>query len=239
MRINLTSSLSESIATWSTMLYWRNYSTAHLICVSVFADEGATADMDQATNPESLKECHELYNSLESWMQRSPGLPSRVHSGNTIYAKAAQVCSCRKFKPSWSFFFLMQLERSFCFEKSLKSIQQTRRCSNVLEPFSIFVCNVPHAKWVWSEHVSLLHQPAGHPLIFASSLIWPVIIAGSHIYGADRTLVTEIFEAFRWVLVWLLRLISGLFIPCRTQCCYEVDTSEEIVQRVRPANGIF
>lgn len=161
-----------------------------------------TADMDQDTNPESLKECHELYNSLESWMQRSPGLPSRVHSGNTIYAKAAQVCHLVVENSSLpDHFFLMQLERSFCFEKSLKSIQQTQRCSNVLEPFSIFVCNAPHAKWVWSEHVSLLHQPAGHPLIFTSSLIWPVIIAGSHIYGADRTLVTEIFEAFRWVAV--------------------------------------
>jgi hypothetical protein len=32
-----------------------------------------------------------------------------------------------------------------------------------------------------------------------TSLIWPVIIAGSHTYGTDRTIVTEVFEAFRYV----------------------------------------
>lgn len=33
----------------------------------------------------------------------------------------------------------------------------------------------------------------------SSSLIWPVIIAGSHMYGDSRTIVLDIFEAFRFV----------------------------------------
>ncbi|KAH9949554.1 fungal-specific transcription factor domain-containing protein, partial [Amylocystis lapponica] len=43
-------------------------------------------------------------------------------------------------------------------------------------------------------------------------LNWPVIIAGSQMFGADRTRVLDIFEAFR--------------------CCYEIETSEHIVLQV-------
>ncbi|KII92890.1 hypothetical protein PLICRDRAFT_37687 [Plicaturopsis crispa FD-325 SS-3] len=45
-------------------------------------------------------------------------------------------------------------------------------------------------------------------------LIWPVIIAGSQTYGNGRQRVAQIFQAFR------------------TQCCYEIDTSEQIVLQV-------
>ncbi|PIL36188.1 transcription factor [Ganoderma sinense ZZ0214-1] len=45
-------------------------------------------------------------------------------------------------------------------------------------------------------------------------LTWPVIIAGSQLYGADRARVLSIFELFR------------------TQCCYEIETSEFIVRQV-------
>lgn len=45
-------------------------------------------------------------------------------------------------------------------------------------------------------------------------LIWPVIIAGSHMYGDDRAKVLDVFEAFR------------------TQCCYEIDTAEQVVRQV-------
>ncbi|KAI0374028.1 hypothetical protein BV20DRAFT_961978 [Pilatotrama ljubarskyi] len=45
-------------------------------------------------------------------------------------------------------------------------------------------------------------------------LTWPVIIAGSQLYGADRPRVLSIFELFR------------------KQCCYEIDTSESIVLQV-------
>ncbi|KAI0745764.1 fungal-specific transcription factor domain-containing protein [Earliella scabrosa] len=45
-------------------------------------------------------------------------------------------------------------------------------------------------------------------------LTWPVIIAGSQLYGADRARVLSIFELFR------------------TQCCYEIETSEFIVKQV-------
>ncbi|KAI0630369.1 fungal-specific transcription factor domain-containing protein [Trametes polyzona] len=43
-------------------------------------------------------------------------------------------------------------------------------------------------------------------------LTWPVIIAGSQLYGADRPRVLSIFELFR--------------------CCYEIETSESIVLQV-------
>ncbi|KAI0743550.1 fungal-specific transcription factor domain-containing protein [Daedaleopsis nitida] len=45
-------------------------------------------------------------------------------------------------------------------------------------------------------------------------LNWPVIIAGSQVYGADRVRVLSILELFR------------------TQCCYEIDTAELIVREV-------
>ncbi|KAI0780049.1 fungal-specific transcription factor domain-containing protein [Fomes fomentarius] len=45
-------------------------------------------------------------------------------------------------------------------------------------------------------------------------LTWPVIIAGSQLYGTDRARVLSIFELFR------------------TQCCYEIETSEFIVRQV-------
>jgi hypothetical protein len=45
--------------------------------------------------------------------------------------------------------------------------------------------------------LSYVLQLPGFDLQF--SLIWPVIVAGSYMYGTDRILVTEIFEAFRWV----------------------------------------
>ncbi|RPD74317.1 hypothetical protein L226DRAFT_463926 [Lentinus tigrinus ALCF2SS1-7] len=45
-------------------------------------------------------------------------------------------------------------------------------------------------------------------------LTWPVIIAGSQLYGADRAQVLSIFELFRM------------------QCCYEIETSEFIVRQV-------
>ncbi|EJF65313.1 hypothetical protein DICSQDRAFT_132897 [Dichomitus squalens LYAD-421 SS1] len=45
-------------------------------------------------------------------------------------------------------------------------------------------------------------------------LTWPVIIAGTQLYGIDRARVLSIFELFR------------------TQCCYEIETSELIVRQV-------
>ncbi|TBU33811.1 fungal-specific transcription factor domain-containing protein [Dichomitus squalens] len=45
-------------------------------------------------------------------------------------------------------------------------------------------------------------------------LTWPVIIAGTQLYGTDRSRVLAIFELFR------------------TQCCYEIETSELIVRQV-------
>ncbi|KAI0823645.1 fungal-specific transcription factor domain-containing protein [Trametes gibbosa] len=45
-------------------------------------------------------------------------------------------------------------------------------------------------------------------------LTWPVIIAGSQLFGADRPRVLSIFELFR------------------KQCCYEIETSESIVLQV-------
>ncbi|OSD06877.1 hypothetical protein PYCCODRAFT_1431066 [Trametes coccinea BRFM310] len=45
-------------------------------------------------------------------------------------------------------------------------------------------------------------------------LTWPVIVAGSQLYGADRPRVLSIFELFR------------------KQCCYEIETSESIVLQV-------
>ncbi|TFK54197.1 hypothetical protein OE88DRAFT_1654737 [Heliocybe sulcata] len=45
-------------------------------------------------------------------------------------------------------------------------------------------------------------------------LNWPVIIAASHAFGACRRQVLDLFEAFR------------------AQCCYEIDTSEQIVLEV-------
>ncbi|TFY69156.1 hypothetical protein EVJ58_g574 [Rhodofomes roseus] len=45
-------------------------------------------------------------------------------------------------------------------------------------------------------------------------LNWPVIIAGSQMYGSDRTRVLAVFESFR------------------KQCCYEIETAEYIVLQV-------
>ncbi|EIW63305.1 uncharacterized protein TRAVEDRAFT_161504 [Trametes versicolor FP-101664 SS1] len=45
-------------------------------------------------------------------------------------------------------------------------------------------------------------------------LTWPVIIAGSQLFGAERPRVLSIFELFR------------------KQCCYEIETSESIVLQV-------
>jgi len=45
-------------------------------------------------------------------------------------------------------------------------------------------------------------------------LNWPVIIAGSQMFGSDRTRVLAVFESFR------------------TQCCYEIETAEYIVLQV-------
>lgn len=64
-----------------------------------------------------------------------------------------------------------------------------------------------------------------------SSLIWPVIIAGSHMYDDNRSTVLDVFEAFRFASLYLLAygILTDL---CRVQCCYEVDTAERIVQKV-------
>ncbi|RDX55109.1 hypothetical protein OH76DRAFT_1339762 [Lentinus brumalis] len=51
-------------------------------------------------------------------------------------------------------------------------------------------------------------------------LTWPVIIAGSQLYGADRSQVLSIFELFRYGPELVL------------SCCYEIETSEFIVRQV-------
>jgi len=48
----------------------------------------------------------------------------------------------------------------------------------------------------------------------AVDLIWPVIIAGSQLFGTDRNMVIEVLDSFRG------------------QCCYEVNTAEQIVLQV-------
>jgi len=45
-------------------------------------------------------------------------------------------------------------------------------------------------------------------------LIWPVIISGTQVYGTNRTVVMDILDGFRG------------------QCCYEVDTTEQIILQV-------
>ncbi|KAL6310354.1 fungal-specific transcription factor domain-containing protein [Sparassis latifolia] len=49
-------------------------------------------------------------------------------------------------------------------------------------------------------------------------LTWPVIIAGSQMYGADRTRVLAIFQVFRYVIM--------------SHRCYEIETAEHIVFQV-------
>lgn len=51
-----------------------------------------------------------------------------------------------------------------------------------------------------------------------TSLVWPVIIAGSNMYGANRNTVLDVLEAFRYIfqcLIYRLMLIGVAdFIDC-------------------------
>jgi len=149
---------------------------ALLARLTLFASRVAWAkeQSGQVLNEANLKECHELYNSLERWAQRSPDMPARVHTGNAIYAKASQIML-------------------------LREILEVDPTDSVVQQCAQTVINL------------CLECTASK---MGLDLIWPVIISGSHLYGTDRIMVTEVFEAFR------------------TQCCFEVDTAKEIVQQV-------
>lgn len=52
------------------------------------------------------------------------------------------------------------------------------------------------------------------------SLNWPVIIAGSQMFGSDRTRVLAVFEMFRFVLRNLPCIPALLTLLVRTQCAW-------------------
>ncbi|KAF9222571.1 hypothetical protein BS17DRAFT_802813 [Gyrodon lividus] len=45
--------------------------------------------------PDITSECHELYHLLESWADPRENIPGRVHTGNLVYQKAAQILLLR------------------------------------------------------------------------------------------------------------------------------------------------
>ena len=182
------------------------------------------------TNLNNLKECRELYNSLESWRQGIPGLPARVYSGNIIYAKASQVCRfVRTPKPIWFSFDIAKillLRDIFRFDPTDSIVQE---CVQTILNLSL-QCTAIKMGVEWVSTISSLSQTI---LNLRISLIWPVIIAGSHSYGTDRIMVTEVFKAFRYVSEWSnARILGWRFTRSRTQCCYEIDTSANVVQQV-------
>lgn len=46
----------------------------------------------ESSSSDITTECHELYNSLETWADPRDNIPRRAHTGNLVYQKAAQVC---------------------------------------------------------------------------------------------------------------------------------------------------
>ncbi|KAH7929898.1 hypothetical protein BV22DRAFT_1080190 [Leucogyrophana mollusca] len=133
-----------------------------------------TSNENLDTETEITTECHEFYHQLEGWVDPRENIPRRVHTGNRIYQKAAQILLLRD---------VLQVSPT---DRLVQSCTDT-----ILE-----LCAECTASSMGVD------------------LIWPVIIAASHSYGPNRTRVAEIFKAFR------------------TQCCFEIDTSEQIVLQV-------
>lgn len=137
--------------------------------ISEVAQGGDSEEADLTT------ECHRYYNVLETWVDdRDHQISARVHTGNNIYKKTAQIL------------LLRDVLKASATDPIVKS------CSDAI--------------------VSMLAECTTSKM--GVDLIWPAIVASSHAFGSSRARATRIFSEFR------------------SQCCFEVDSAEQIVQEV-------
>ncbi|KAH7888543.1 fungal-specific transcription factor domain-containing protein [Phlebopus sp. FC_14] len=126
------------------------------------------------SNPDMISECHELYNLLETWVDHRENVPRRVHTGNLVYQKTAQILL-------------------------LRDVLQVAATDRLVQSCSDTV-------------LTLCLECTSSQM--GVDLVWPAIIAASHVYGVERARVAELFRSFR------------------LQCCYEIATSEHLVVQV-------
>ncbi|EGN99813.1 hypothetical protein SERLA73DRAFT_159962 [Serpula lacrymans var. lacrymans S7.3] len=159
--------------------------------ISEVIGEGSSSS--SSIEADTTAQCHEYYSQLENWVDPRVDAPPRVHRGNRMYQKAAQIL----------------LLRDVLHASPVDPLVQA--CTDTILTLAL----------------ECTSQKMG------VDLIWPVIIAASHTYGSNRTRVAQVFEAFRFVqsLIYSYEVLKPL-ICHRTQCCYEIETSEQIVLQV-------
>ena len=156
-------------------------------------------------------EASALFGEIENWRDyRTPAIHPRVEHGSEAHRCALLV---------------LMMREAFNLPAHDRRVQQ---CAEL----TMNACYMASANFSMSVEWVVISFMPFTPDWGWFSLTWPVIIAGCQAFGPLRASVVSALEGFRWVKYYSYLFTSSDRRPFSKQCCFEIDTSEQIVTEV-------